>query len=102
MPDVNVVNPSKLDQIHIRRMLHAFAQVLGRLLLLEEPAVQMLLAAYQITLLPGPRIGIEYPDGVKQILSLELQQEKAAIQAQRNVLVKAIKSHKKKRTEKEK
>ena len=76
---VNLEKPTKLDLIHARRMLHAFAQCLGRLLLVDDVRVQAILNAWSITLFPDFVVGIEYHPGVKQILEFELNQEKAAI-----------------------
>lgn len=96
MPNVDLEKCSKLDSIHARRMMHAFAQVLGRLLLIEDQRVQAILSHWDITLMPGPRVGIEYPDGAKQILEFELNQEKEKLAiASTKKEIKAAKKSKK-------
>lgn len=75
MPLVNIDRPTDLDKIHIKRMFHALAQIIAELILLQDKKVNSILEAYKITLWPGPRLGIEYADGMHQILEVELAEE---------------------------
>ena len=76
---VNLENPTKLDLIHIRRMFDAFARMSADLLLQGGDAAYIL-HAWNITLLPGPRVGIEYPSFVRQILEKELVEAKKELE----------------------
>jgi hypothetical protein len=72
MPDVDALNPTDLDRIHIRRMNHANFALFLDLLRLDIPEVDGVLAHWGITLLPHRRVGIEYGPGEKQTLEKEL------------------------------
>lgn len=79
MPEVNHLEPSPLDKLHIQRMGHAQFALFLDLLKLDIPAVDSVLARWNITLLPFRRVGIEYAPGSKQILERELAAEKRAL-----------------------
>lgn len=73
MPIVDIDCAGELDKIHTKRMFHAFAQVFVKLIALEDERVNGILETYQLTVWPGPRVGIEYPFYAKQILEKELK-----------------------------
>lgn len=79
MPLVDIDRASTLDKIHTKRILHAFAQVVLRLMWLEDRRVDGILNEYSIALMPGPRAGIDYSPLAKQILEAELKAEKARL-----------------------
>ncbi len=90
MPTVNSENPSKLDTIHIRRILHAFYLLTHQLRLVGDDCVDQILDNFSITHLPGKSVGIEYSFNSPQILENELKLEHGRI------ALEAKKSHKKK------
>ena len=81
---MNVFNPSvscktseKITVIHRKRMAHAFGLLCARLVALNIPEVDFVLNQFGIAIIPGPVVGIDYPDGARQILSQELADAKA-------------------------
>lgn len=79
MPIVDIERGSKLDKIHARRMLHAFSQIVLKLVSLEDERVDAVLRSYSVFVLPGPVAATEYPPFAKQILSDELAEENVAL-----------------------
>lgn len=83
MPLVDIDRGSQLDKIHAKRMLHAFSQMALRLIALEDKIVDRILNSYSICVLPGTRVGIDYPPGAKQILVDELYRVKRVLKRKR-------------------
>ncbi len=82
MPIVDIERGSKLDKIHCKRMLHAFSQIVLKLVSLEDVRVDSVLNSYSICVLPGPIAAIEYPPHSKQVMAQELADEKAALEVE--------------------
>lgn len=72
MPSVDIDRVSRLDKIHVNRMLHAFAQLAIDLIRLEDGRVNSVLRHKGIAVFPGPIVGIEYGPGDRQILEVDL------------------------------
>lgn len=72
MPSVDIDRGWKLDKIHTKRMLHAFAQLCLELIGLEDERVNDVLRHKGITLMPGPVVGLEYGMGDKQVHEADL------------------------------
>lgn len=77
--DVEVEGRTALDKIHFERMNDAFAKFIFDLFQLRDVRVNHILNRWNITLLPGLRTGIEYADGAKQILEVDLRETKAQL-----------------------
>lgn len=92
MPTIDIDRASKLDKIHTKRVLHAFAQVVLNLINLEDDRVNSILRQYSIAVMPGPVAGIDYAPGAKQILEHDLELEKAG-----EIMIAAAKAKRNKR-----
>lgn len=77
MPLIEIDRASDEDKRHTKRVLHAFAQLTLNLFTLQDARVDAVLSQYDITLWPGPSVGIKYPPDAKQICQKEPAKTKA-------------------------
>ena len=75
-PDTGLLKGTQLGDIHNARINHCKTLLIQELMALRDPRVNALLDIFSVAILPGPRIGIDYPIGAPQILVDELAAEK--------------------------